>query len=165
MIHLTRFASHKPQTMKKHCFSLYFLLPFFFILFYSCSKSNDVAAIDDAESGPSLHLLQSKWLLTSLKAYPSRNFSGMESIGVIGNGTDYYDINADGKIYAYALGVRDTAAYKLLKNDSTLLVYGYDHGMKAPFADTAIVIKITSDSLVWYHRNVAGDYAKFTFAK
>jgi hypothetical protein len=166
MIHLTRLGSDKPQTMKKLSFSYFILLSALSILIYSCTKNNDVSASADPESGASLHLLQSKWVLSSLKAYPTRDFSGDASIGVNGNGSDYYNFSVDGNIYVYALGVHDTAAYKFLPNDSTLLVYGYNSkGVKESIPDTAVVIKITSDSLTWYHRNAAGDYARFSFVK
>jgi hypothetical protein len=151
--------------MKKSTFSYLILLSILYVLANSCSKNNDVSASGNTVPSAALHLLQNKWTLSSLKAYPSRDFSGSDYIGVNGNGTDYYDFRADGNIYVYALGVHDTAAYKFLSNDSTLLLYGFNEGVKATVPDTATVIKITADSLIWWHRNLAGDYAKFSFVK
>jgi len=151
--------------MKKLYFSS--LIPVFILSFvlYSCSKNNDVAASDTQATSASLRLLQNKWILSSLKAYPTLDFSSSDYIGVNGNGTDYYNFSVDGKIYAFALGVHDTAAYKLLPNDSTLLVYGFNAGVKAAIPDTATIIKLSADSLSWWHKNAAGDYAKFSFKK
>jgi hypothetical protein len=151
--------------MKKSRFLCRLLLPILSIVIYSCTKNNDVSATSGTESAPSLPLLQSKWLLSSLQAFPTRDFSGQDFIGVKGNGSDYYDFRVDGNIYVYALGVHDTAGYKFLANDSTLLVYGIKDGVKESVPDTAIIIKITTDSLTWWHRNFAGDYAKFSFVK
>jgi hypothetical protein len=151
--------------MKKSYFSSCIVITILSVLLCACSKNNDGADSEPQAPSARLILLQNKWILSSLKAYPTRDFSGTDFIGVTGNGTDYYNFRTNGKMYVYALSVYDTAAYKLMPNDSTLLVYGFNEGVKASVPDTAIIIKLTTDSLSWWHKNAAGDYAKFSFVK
>lgn len=161
MIHLFRLRVIKPQTMKKQCFSFLILLPLIFPFSFACTKNNDVSRTATGV----VDLLQNKWILNSVRAYPTRDFSGTDFIGFNGNGSDYYNFSNDGNIYSYTLGIHDTSGYKLLPNDSTILIYQLKKGIKAEIPDTVTIITIAKDSLVWWHKNPYGDYGRFSFRK
>lgn len=147
--------------MKKLSFSFLILLPVLFVFNFACTKNNDVLR----KAPGAADFLPNKWILNSVRAYPTRDFSGTDFIGFNGNGKDYYNFSNDGNIYSYTLGIYDTCGYKLLPNDSTILIYQVKKGIKAEIPDTANIIAISADSLVWWHKNPYGDYGRFSFRK
>ena len=136
------------------------------VIAYSCRKDETQGPSGPTgPTGPSGGSgIQRKWFLVNIIVYSNPQLTGTSFFGYGGNGTEYYDFRADGKIYAYAVNTFDTAAYNLLP-DSTLLIWELKNSVPAIKPDTARVRKLTSDSLIFVVRNPANDYGKFTLRK
>jgi len=139
-----------------------FLIALLLIAAYSCKKDNgtpDPTPVEPVEKND----IQHKWFLVNIIVYTNPEFTGPSFFGYAGNGAEYYDFRADGKVYAYAANTFDTAVYKV--NTDTVLIYEIKNNIPAIKPDTARIKKLTTDSLIFAVRNPANDWGKFTFRR
>ena len=133
---------------------------FLAVIAFSCQKENETQ--DTTQSFEKT--IEHKWFLVNIVVYSNPELTGPSFFGYAGNGAEYYDFRADGKVYAFANGSFDTAVYKIL-SDSTLLMNEITNGVPATKTDSAKIRKLTADSLIFVARNPVNDYGKFTFRK
>ena len=129
--------------MKKNLI-LYLSATILLLAAISCKKDKDTATGD-----PKLRRI---WQITSGTVYLDRGCTAPAGLALALLGVHTFEFRNNGKLYYKSPSTKDTSEYRVLANDTTLLLNAYQFGIRSSLTDTSYIRKLTDTELIFVSR-------------